>query len=380
MKVTHVEVVRSREPIPLPEPWRPAWRGPLSEPITSFEFAFYKVYTDEGIVGIGPYTGAPPTLVKGVNPFHVEEFWNVHMSGKRFGTSGKGAAGLEIALWDIIGKAARQPIHRLLGTCRDRILVYAATSRLLTKEQHVQQVMELAEAGFKAIKLRLHRTDPLEDLAVVEAVKEAVGDRVMILVDANQNHVVEGYPPWSRNTALRMARELDELGVYFLEEPLPRTDVEGLAEIAASVDMFIAGGEHTPTLYDFREHLLSGAYDILQPDVTLTGNMGIIGLRKAAVIADYFGRLVIPHVCSGGAFSLFLAATLQAMATVENCPMVEFPHDPPILTSETMQTLVKEPIWIDREGFVAIPDKPGLGIELDEESLSGKVIVTAEAS
>ncbi len=376
MKVTHVEVVRGKEPIPLPEPWRPAWRGPLSEPISSFEFAFYRVYTDEGILGIGPYTGAPPNLVRGVDPFHVREFWEVHMSGRRSGTSGKGAAGLEIALWDIIGKVTQQPIYRLLGACRDRILVYAATSRLLSKEQHVRQVMELAEAGFKAVKLRLHRPDPLEDLAVVEAVKEALGDRVMILVDANQNNFAKGYTFWSRSTALRMARKLDELGVYFLEEPLPRTDVEGLAEIAASVDMFIAGGEHTPTVYDFREHLLLGAYDILQPDVTLTGNMGIIGLRKVAEMAEFFGRMVIPHVCSGGAFSLFLAATLQAMATVENCPMVEYPHDPPILTPQTMQAFVKEPIWIDQEGFVAIPDRPGLGIELDEENLSGRVIIS----
>jgi len=378
MKVTRVEVVRAREPIPLPEPWQPAWRGPVSEPITSFDFAFYRVYTDEGIVGIGPYTGAPPDLVKGVNPFHVGEFWDSHMSGKRSGTSGKGAAGLEIALWDLIGKAAQQPIYKLLGACRDRILVYAATSRLLTKEQHIQQVMDFAKVGFKAVKLRLHRPNPLEDLEVVEAVKEAVGDQMLILVDANQNHAVEGYSPWSRSTALRMARKLDELEVYFLEEPLPRVDVEGLAEVASSVDMFIAGGEHSPTFYDFREHLLLGAYDILQPDVILTGNIGIIGLRKVAMIAEYFGRLVIPHVCSGGAFPLFLAATLQAMATVENCPMVEYPHDPPILTPETMQRMVKEPLWIDREGLVAVPAKPGLGVELDEESLEGKVVVTAE--
>lgn len=369
MRVTHVEIVRCREPISLPQPWRPAWRGPLSEPITSFSFALYRVYTDEGIVGIGPYTGASPDLVKGMNPFLVGEFWELHMSGRRTDMSGKRAAGLEIALWDIIGKAAQQPIYRLLGARRDRIMVYAATSRLLTKEEHIRQVKELAETGFKAIKLRLHRQDPKEDLRVVEAVKEVVGDGVMILVDANQNHFAEGYSLWSRSTALRMAKRLDELGVYFLEEPLPRTDVEGLAEIAASVDMFIAGGEHTPIVYDFRGHLLSGAYDILQPDVILTGNMGIIGLRKVAEMADCFGRLVIPHVCSDGVFSLSLAATLHAMATVENCPMVEYPYDPPILTPKTMQAFVKEPLWIDREGFVALPDRPGLGVELDEERL-----------
>jgi len=375
MKVTKIEIVRNKEPIPLPELWLAAWNAPGGKPATSMGFSFYKVYTDEGIVGIGPNTGASLSLLDGFDPFHVGEFWHTHMSGKRSGNSGKGAAGLEIAIWDIIGKAANKPVYKLLGACRDKILVYAATSRLLDKEQHVRQVMDIMNEGFKAVKIRLHRPNPWDDLAVVEAVRDAVGDKIMILVDANQNNPSIGYNFWPRRTALKMARELDNLNVYYLEEPLPRKDVEGLAEIASLVDMFIAGGEHTPTVYDFKEHLLKGAYDIVQPDVILGGNMGITGLRKVAEITDYFERLIIPHVCSGGHFSILLAATLQAMATVPNCPMVEYPYDPPILTVETSQTIVKEPILIDKDGFVKIPDKPGIGIEIDEEKLAGKVVV-----
>ena len=375
MKVTKVEIVRNKEPIQLPEPWLSAWNAPGGKPTTSFGFSFYKVYTDEGIVGIGPDTGASPALLDGFEPFHVGEFWNRHMSGRRSGTFDKGAAGLEIALWDIIGKAANKPVYKLLGACRDKILVYAATSRLLEKEQHVRQVQEIMNEGFKAVKLRLHRPNPWDDLAVVEAVRDAVGDGIMILVDANQNNPSPGYNFWPRRTALKIARELDKLNVYYLEEPLPRKDVEGLAEIASLVDMFIAGGEHSPTVYDFKEHLLRGAYDIIQPDVILGGNMGITGVRKAAEMADCFERLIIPHVCSGGNFSILLAATLQAMATVDNCPMVEYPYDPPILVVDTMQTIVKEPILIDKNGFVKVPDKPGIGVEIDEEKLSEKVIV-----
>ena len=376
MKISKVETVRGKEPIMLPEPWLAAWNAPGGTPATSFGFSFYKVYTDEGIVGIGPNTGASTSMLMGFDPFHVGEFWNRHMSGRRSGNHGKDAAGLEIALWDIIGKAANMPVHKLLGSCRDKILVYAATSRLLEKKQHVQQVLEIMNAGFKAVKLRLHRPNPWDDLAVVEAVRDAVGDEMMILVDANQNNPSVGYNFWSRRTSLKMARELDSLNVYYLEEPLPRKDIEGLAEIAASVDMFIAGGEHTPTIYDFKEHFLRGAYDIVQPDVILGGNMGITGIRKVAEVADYFDRLIVPHVCSGGNFSILLAATLQAMATVENCPLVEYPYDPPILTVDTSQTIVREPILIDKDGFVKIPDKPGIGIELDEERLSGKLVIT----
>ncbi len=376
MKVTRVEIVRSKEPIAFPEPWHPAWEGPKSKGQTALEFAFYKLYTDEGIVGIGPYTGADPALVRGIDPWHVGAFWEAHMSGRRSGTSGKGASGLEIALWDIIGKATGQPIHRLLGACRDRVMVYAATTRLLDPEQHARQALELKEEGFRAIKLRLHRPDPWDDLRAVEVVRTAVGDEMLILVDANQNNVGEGYPFWSRRTALQMARALDDLNVYYLEEPLPRMDIEGLAEIAASVDMFIAGGEHTPTVVDFREHVLAGAYDILQPDAVMGGNMGIIGVRKVAELADSFGRLVIPHVLSVATLTLCLAATLQAVATVENCPLVEFPYDPPILTALTMQAIVREPIRVEPDGCVKVPDRPGLGVEIDEEKLAGKVIVT----
>lgn len=366
MKVTKAEIVRGKEPIALPEPWLAAWREPDGEPVTTFEFAFYRLYTDEGIVGIGPYTGADPALVEGVDPSMVGAFWERHMSGRRSEMSGKGAAGLEIALWDIVGKAANLPIYKLLGACRDRIMVYAATSRLLPKEELVRVVQGAVETGFKAVKLRLHRPDPGEDLAAVEAVRKAVGKELLILVDANQNNPSQEYAFWSRRTALQMAKALDTLGVYFLEEPLPRTDIEGLAQIAAAVDMFIAGGEHTPTVYDWREHILAGAYDIVQPDVILGGNMGIIGLRKVATLADFAGRLIVPHVCSGANNGVFLAATLHAMATVENCPMVEYSYDPPILTNATLQATIKKPLLVEEDGCVRLPDGPGLGIEIDE--------------
>lgn len=371
MKVTRIEVLRSKEPLLLPEPWLAAWRGPVAQPITSFEFSFYKVFTDEGVVGVGPYTGfSNPARMLGYDPCHAGAFWDDHMSGRRSGNSGRGGAGIEIAFWDIIGKAAGLPVNKLLGAYRDRILVYAATSRLLEQKAMADEVVAIKERGFKAVKLRLHRSDPWEDVSVVVAVREAVGDEMMILVDANQNNAGAGYTFWPRRTALRIAKALDELSVYYLEEPLPRQDLEGLAEIAASVDMFVAGGEHTPTVYDFREHLAQGAYDIIQPDVILGGNYGIGGIRRAAVLADYSGRLIVPHVMSGAHFSMGIAASVHAMATVQNCPVVEYGYDPPILTAETTQSCVRDPILVDNDGLVTIPDRPGIGVDLIEEPLT----------
>ena len=191
MKITRVEIIRSKEPITLPQPWRAAWCEPSGKPVTALDFSFYRVHTDADIVGIGPYTGGNPALLADVNPFDVEAFFSTHMGGKRAGNAGNGAAGLEIALWDIIGKAANLPVYQLLGARRDKLIVYAATSRLLEKEGHVRQVTELMNAGFKAVKLRLHRPNPWDDLAVVEAVREAVGPELLILVDANQNNESE---------------------------------------------------------------------------------------------------------------------------------------------------------------------------------------------
>jgi L-alanine-DL-glutamate epimerase-like enolase superfamily enzyme len=371
MKVTKAEVLSSKNPVPLPQPWKAAWREPGGEPVTSLDFSMYKVHTDEGITGIGPYTGGEPSLVVGLDPFRVEEFWFCNMSGRRRDNSDKGAAGLEIALWDIIGKAVGQPIYKLLGAYRDRVPVYAATSRLLSKEEHIEHVKGIILDGYKAVKLRMHRPNPWDDLAVIESVCKAVGDDIRILVDTNQNNFTEGYDFWSRKTSFTVARRLQELGVYYVEEPLPRTDIEGLAEMASSLDIFIAGGEHTPTIYDFKQHILKGAYDIIQPDVVIGGNWGITGIRRISLVAEYFSRLIVPHVITGGNMVLALAATLHAMATVENCPLVEFPYDPPILTEATTQYYAKEPLRIDKDGLVRLPDKPGLGIEIDEKKLLG---------
>ena len=123
MRVTRVEVVRNKEPIPLPVPWLAAWREPSGEPLTALNTTFYRLYTDQGIVGVGPYSGGNPALVVGTDPFQVGAFWEAHLSGRRAGASGKSAAGLEIALWDIIGKAAGLPLHKLLGA-DDREIAY----------------------------------------------------------------------------------------------------------------------------------------------------------------------------------------------------------------------------------------------------------------
>jgi len=373
LKVTKIEVVQSKKPIVLPEAWRPAWQEPDVEPVKTTWFAFYKVHTDEGIVGIGPCLSRVSSFAESTlldeDPAYVERFWDLNMRGRGVVLGSVSCGGLEIALWDILGKTAEKPVYKILGAYRDRVMAYAATGQLHSAEEHAKEAVEIREMGIRAIKLRLHRPRPEEDLEVVRAVRDAVGRDMTILVDANQNNESIHYDYWSRRTTLKVAKELEKLDVYWLEEPLPRTDLEGLAELSAEVEMYIAGGEHATNIYEFRDALFMGAYDIVQPDVVL-GNIGITGIRKISVLADAVGRLVVPHVCSGGNNGLFLAATLQALGTVKNCPFIEYTLEPPALTSETQQIIVKEPILIDKDGFVQIPQKPGIGVEIDEETVA----------
>lgn len=376
MEITRVELIRSREPVTFPEPWEKAWKAPEPEPVPGLRWSLVRVHTDEGYTGIGPGVGDPGAVdLVGYDPFAIEQFWLDHMSHQHSGND-LPVAGLEIALWDVVGKAVGEPIHKLLGGSRDRIDVYNATTRLLPPDELATLASDVEEAGFSSIKLRLHRDDLEDDLEAVRAVREAVADDVAISVDANQNHASDGYEFWSRATALRTSRALDELGVEFIEEPLPRRDVEGLARIADAVDTPIAGGEHSRSIYDFKGHLRRGAYDVIQPDVFMRGHIGITGLKKAATVADFFDRDVVPHTISGPLFPLAMAASLQVAASAANVTQIEFTYDPPVLTPETNQSLLEEPFWVDDDGLIKVPDGPGLGLVLDEELIEsdGEVV------
>ena len=367
MKITKIEVIRTTKPIPLPGEYLPAWEEPDGIRKRSYDVALYKVRTDEGIVGYGPYMGRSADLdhLIDFDPFMVEKFWDMHMAG----TPGRGYGGLDAALWDIIGKAAGLPVYKLLGARDNKIQTYAATSRLCSPEEHVEQVQHIMSAGFRAVKLRLHRPDYRDDIKAVEAVRAACGDGIRIAVDCNQNNPSKEYPFWSRDIARTVCREMQNLGVYFIEEPLPRLDVEGLGLLADEFDTLIAGGEHSPTIYDLKEHLRRGAYDILQPDLIL-GNIGVTGMQKLGHAAEFFDKIIIPHVCGLGSLGMCFAGTVSAVAGLGNCPMIEFPYDPPFLTEEIQQFYIKNKFRIDAEGYVTLPEIPGIGADIDEDALA----------
>jgi len=369
--ITSVEVSCLR--IPMDVPLQSTWTGGM--PQTSQDITLIRVNTDEGVSGVGAsIMGWGKSLEEFIGdrigtalvalvgePFAVERLTRILRLGSWLGPR---LCPLEIALWDVIGKACNQPIYKLLGGYQDKVEAYASAAELKEPKERVKDVLKWREQGFKAVKIRAHHPNPQKDLEVVKAVRDAVGNDMEIMVDANMAWEFV-FPLWSYQTAVKMAKEFEKLDVKWLEEPLYKDNLEGLAKLAAEVDIPIAGGELEFGLFRFKQLIDEGAYDIVQPDVNISG--GILEGRKISALAEASGRLCVPHTWTNG---LGLAANLQLIGALTNCPYVEFPYEPPAWAEETRDIILKEPIRIDKNGFVEIPKKAGLGVELNEELIA----------
>lgn len=370
MKITDVEAYLCH--FPLEAPFYPSWIPGL--PQMNNSCLVIRLLTDEGIDGItasvafaGELRGTPDLLkifLVERDPFKVEDFVKIFRSAKAVGIR---AWFMEVALWDIIGKATGQPIYKLLGGYRDRVKAYASTGEVREPKQRVEDSLAIKEMGFKALKLRIKSQTVAGDLAVVQAVREAVGPEMDIMVDANQAWPIHGfadYPTWDLKRAMVMSRELHDLGVAWLEEPLGMYDYEGLATLTSSTPLTISGGEMNSDIFEFRDIIGRRCYDIIQPDVTLS--CGILNGKKIAGMAETAGISLNPHTWTNG---IGFAANLQLMGAIPNCTYCEFPYEPPGWTPEARDVMLAEPFGIDEDGFVRLPEAPGLGIELDMEKV-----------
>lgn len=279
---------------------------------------------------------------------------------------------VDMAIWDAIGKTLGQPLHRLWGSYTDRLPAYASIVAFKHPEERAQDALRYLEMGFRAIKLRAHAPTFEEDVAMVRHVRDAVGDRMAIMVDANQAgqnpaRVRPGIVTWDWERAKRTAEAYADYQVTWLEEPLYRDRLDDLSRLCAGVSMPIAGGEGDRGLDRLRDLSVRHCYDILQPDCTTSE--GLFQLRKVAAVAEMHGQQFIPH---HGVSALGLSAHLQLSATLNNCPWVEYILDPPWRTVESylgMWGIVPQPPRVDADGCVAVPTKPGLGMEVDESAI-----------
>jgi L-alanine-DL-glutamate epimerase-like enolase superfamily enzyme len=363
VKIVRVET--RRYSLPLDPPFRAAWDP---TPRKRLDATLVVVHSDEGLAGYASGDELPDArllerLLGGLDPLRTEVVRElcetVDFHGGRPWTA-------EVAVWDLVGRALDQPLWRLLGGRSDRLLAYASSGELVSAEERARRVGELAARGVRAVKLRFHLDDWRRDVEVVEAVRDAVGDGVEIMVDANQGWRMPGdrSARWDVATAAQCARALEPLGVYWLEEPLRMDDVDGYAALRRLTGLRLAAGEMARSAHEVRDLVLRGGIDVVQADVVLAGGIG--GCRRLAALADVCGRAFSPHTWTNG---LGLVANLHLAAAVSTCPYVEVPFDPPAWTPERRDYLLPAPIEIAPDGTVAPPPGPGLGPAPDLDAL-----------
>jgi L-alanine-DL-glutamate epimerase-like enolase superfamily enzyme len=330
--------------------------------------AYLEIHTDQELTGIGPAMDAAALAntkaqLVGKDPFDIEQ-----MAGPlRYYVGGRAVSSIEIALWDLVGKASRQPVYKLWGAQKDRVPAYASMIQLSTPEERARMALQLKSEGWKAIKLRLHYQTIREDINLVAAVRKAVGDDMEIMTDANQAQSATGWQPgvvWDFRRAVETARELEKLNAYWLEEPLRRYDFDGLAELNRLVEIPIAGGENNIGVHEYRTMLEKGVFDILQPDIMVAD--GVTGFREIASLASAYKKRVVPHHGGG---NLGTIAQLHCIASWPHAPWIEILHDPPIAAYTHGFAMMEGAPQVDREGYLNLPQGPGWGVSINKAML-----------
>ena len=354
----------------------------LVHPGRAKNLCFVKIETDEGIYGWGEcYTQSDRDVqitahvdqlkryLIGRDPTNIKHFMQMafdDFAGRRGAMDYYCAiSGLEHAMWDIAGKAYGAPVHKLIGgACRDKIRVYANgwSGGNPTPESLAERASEVIEAGFTALKFdpipgrwRTYVGKEVEDAAVenVRAVREAVGPDVDILVEMHRR--------LAPMHAVRIAREIEQYRPFWYEEPILAENIPALASVRQKINIPVVTGEELYTKFEFREVFEKQAADILNPDVCNVG--GILELKEIAAMAEPYFVVISPH--NFNSTTVGLAATIQVSAAIPNFLITEYF----VNLEELGNDIAKTPFQV-QNGYIQLPDAPGLGIDLDEERLS----------
>lgn len=364
MKITDIRLDRVR--LLLDPPFAAAWDP---QPRRAFDATIVRVETDEGLVGIGSgdtmdgFAGHEHLFV-GRDPLdiaqHVRTIETINFHSGRFWP-------VEVALWDLFGQAAGLPVATLLGNVHERVPVYASCGELKPPSARAESALALREQGFRAMKIRVDRDHLDEGIAAVAATRDAVGDDFEIMVDLNQSWRMAGdvQPALDYASVRRTVERLRDLGVYWVEEPLPYQDVAGLKALRAATGVRIAGGEMLDDVSQILGYLDNDALDVYQMDVVLA--VGIMRARMLAELAHLKHRVFTPHTWTNG---IGVLANLHVAAGVGGGPYLEYPYDPPGWTPERRDFMLVEPLRVDADGCLAVPRVPGLGVRLDEDAIA----------
>lgn len=303
----------------------------------------------------------------GENPLERERLWQkTYRYLAYYGRQGAGMqmlSGVDIALWDIAGKACGQPVWALLGArYRDRVKAYASTLFRPTPDDMKRAVEGYLEQGFRAIKFGwgVFGYDLALDIALVKAAREAAGNQVDLMVDAGWYGVSYERPfkPRPLKDWIRLVQALEELGVFWLEDFLHPENLAGYAQIAAqTTTLRTAAGEQASGVAEFERLVVEGRLDVLQPDLSRCG-----GLTVGRQIADMATRLQIDCAPHAWLTDLLKATSLHLNAYLMNSLYLEYN----VSTASILNRLCREPIEM-KDGYIPVPDRPGLGVEVDEE-------------
>ena len=332
-----------------------------------------RIRTDEGFEGIGEagfsseyFSTVGPIIndqigpmIIGRDPLDIAALWQdmlsaTHMWGRR-GIETYALSGIDIALWDLLGKVSGQPIYRLLGAAKTKVRAYFAPS-LKAPHLVVEEALHAVQQGFTAMKLR-HGPDLRAGIEMIAEVRAAVGPDIDIMVDANM--------AFDRREALTLARELEQLQVAWLEEPILSRSLTQYVDdhtwLADRVSINLAGGESLLTRFEYLDLLSRRTFDILQPDCTSVG--GISEAKRVADMASSWNLQCVPHIACSSGTGIALAAGLHLILACDNAPMIEYDaYGGPGWDG----LLVSPPTLID--GFLEAGDAPGLGIELSQDA------------
>ncbi|MCS0505010.1 mandelate racemase/muconate lactonizing enzyme family protein [Ancylobacter mangrovi] len=346
--------------------------------LTKRDATIIKIVTDEGIIGWGEahHARSPGAvahiinttmrdLVMGMDASQTTAIWD-KVYKAQIGSHGMGAgsvialSGIDMALWDIKGKAANMPLYKLLGGSQKPIPAYAGGGGALgfrTPEETVEEVGGFVEKGFRAVKLRLGQTNK-QDIARISAVRERFPD-LTILTDANT--------AYSLDDCRRVMPAMEELDVYWLEEPFPATNTKAYEIAATFSSTQLALGENSYTRFEFIPHLDSGNIRIFQPDVGKCG--GVTEIMRIAACASTWNIAVHPH---GGVTGLDLAAGIHVLASIENGGFFESSEGCNPLREGPFKN---KPYEVGADGCVHPLEGPGIGLEVDEDFIKANPVI-----
>lgn len=371
MKITDVETILLCYRYEQDEKWKWSGGATLQRNCVLVRITVDDKYTGLGEIGESAYLPrAVETMIDtrfkkmllGEDPFNIEKIWRkLYIQSAHYGRRGVIAtilSGIDIALYDVMGKILQRPVYDLIGgKYRTKFKAYASGGMAKSVDSLAEEALGYVAKGYFGFKVRIGNEDPEEDIELIRELRKRVGSKPALLVDAGQCYTNF---PWTYDTAYRVCKKLEDCDLFWMEEPLHPDDVEGFKRLTANTSIPIVAGENEFTRYGFAPLITGHAVDMIQPDVTRSG--GISECKRIAAIASAHHMRMAPHIFGSG---VGFMENMHFMASEPEAFIME--HDQTL--NPLREELLIKPI-VYKDGYVElIQDLPGLGVELREETI-----------